>query len=280
MSERAAYSRVYWSIVDDEKFVTIYDNDSHLAAWMRLLLIADQAHPASAHLPSNVRRGSVKALSDANLIDLLPGSRYRIRGLDAERERRRLAATSRGDRPPTEPRPSGPRPVTERSPAGIQTPVLRRDEPRVDEPSQDDAHAEGDVQNDPWAADETEAVSWLAKHGCYVAPGNGFRNHVVTMVQSHGINAVIGMLDRLAAEGMKSGDTRGYVFGAKDALNARHRPNLAELEKAEATEERADVRSKRIQRQMWERRHEAYRNTGHWEPEWGDPPSVEGKGAA
>src|SRR5690348_15515478 len=59
MTERAAYSRVYWSIVDDPKFESVYDSDSNLAAWLRLLLIADQAHPASAHLPSNVRRSSV-----------------------------------------------------------------------------------------------------------------------------------------------------------------------------------------------------------------------------
>lgn len=138
MSERAAYSRVYWSIVDDPKFVTIYDDDHHLAAWLRVLLIADQSHPASAHLPSNVRRASVKALADAKLIDLQPNHRYRIHGLDAERERRKIAATSRpnGTNPPTGSGPSGPRPVPERSPTGIQTPGLSQAEPREAEDSQ------------------------------------------------------------------------------------------------------------------------------------------------
>lgn len=139
MSERAAYSRVYWSIVDDAKFVTIYDDDHHLAAWMRLLLIADQSHPASAHLPSNVRRASVKALADVNLIDIQPNHRYRVHGLDAERERRKIAATTRGPNGGgggTGPGPDGNRTGTGRSPDGIQTPGLSLAEPREAEDSQ------------------------------------------------------------------------------------------------------------------------------------------------
>ena len=120
MSERAAYSRVYWSIVDDPKFADIYDDDRHLACWLRLLLIADQAHPASANIPAGTRRASILALTEAGLVSIGTGSRFRITGLDAERERRRVAATNRG--------PKGNRTVPERDPDGIQTPGLRRDE--------------------------------------------------------------------------------------------------------------------------------------------------------
>ena len=87
MSERAPYSRVYWGIADDPKFLTIFDDDRHLATWLRLLLIADQAHPASGHLPANARKVSVSALAVADLITLT-GSRFRVKGLDAERARR------------------------------------------------------------------------------------------------------------------------------------------------------------------------------------------------
>lgn len=138
MSERAAYSRVYWTIVDDEKFVEIYDDDRHLACWLRLLLIADQAHPSSAHLPAGVRGVSVRALEAVGLIDV-SGSRYRVRGLDAERERRRVAATSRG--------PNGTRTVPGRSPSGSYTQGLSLDEPRRDEPSRD-AGASDDIVDD------------------------------------------------------------------------------------------------------------------------------------
>lgn len=88
MNERANYSRVYWTIVDDPKFAAIFDDDHHLAGWLRMLLIADQAYPASGHLPTNVRRSSVKALADAGLVDLVADHRFRIHGLDAERAMR------------------------------------------------------------------------------------------------------------------------------------------------------------------------------------------------
>lgn len=270
MTERAAYSRVYWSIVDDPKFVSVYDSDANLAAWLRLLLIADQAHPASAHLPSNVRKSAVTELARVELIDLLPGHRYRVHGLDAERERRRIAATSR---PPkvTTPDPPPDRTGTGRSPHGFGMQGLRRDETSVDETRRDDARAED--ENDPWRDDELEALRWLSKHGCDIRPGNGWHQHLVTMVQAHGVNAVIGMFDRLSSAGTKNGDTKGFLFGAKDALNAKTRPDLRALEAEEAADERAESRSKRIQEQMWKRRIERYRNTGEWDPAWGKPPA-------
>ena len=91
MSERAPYSRVYWGIVDDPKFDSIFDDDHHLAAWLRLLLAADQAHPASASIPVGVRRSSVDALEAARLIRVT-GRRFRLVGLDAEREKRSESA--------------------------------------------------------------------------------------------------------------------------------------------------------------------------------------------
>lgn len=86
------YSRVYWRIVDDERFATIYGSDAHLASWLRLLLGADQAWPASASLPSSVKRSSVTALADCGLVEVRPGGMYRIHGLDAERTRRQSQA--------------------------------------------------------------------------------------------------------------------------------------------------------------------------------------------
>jgi hypothetical protein len=82
------YSRVYWHIVDDERFADIYGTDAHLAAWLRLLLIADQAWPASAQVPASVRRRSLAALVSCGLVESRPGGIYRVHGLDAERMRR------------------------------------------------------------------------------------------------------------------------------------------------------------------------------------------------
>jgi hypothetical protein len=110
MGERAPYSRVYWSIVDDPKFEAIYGDNDHLATWLRLLITADAIWPASATLPANARRGSIRALNEAGLVDLLKDHRYRVHGLDAERGRRAKAATSRS--------PNGDQVVPERSPNG------------------------------------------------------------------------------------------------------------------------------------------------------------------
>lgn len=91
MSERAPYSRVYWSIVDDPKFSHVYDDDRALATWLRLLLLADQAYPASATLPRGVNEKALRILVGAELVDLGSGHRFRIHGLDSERARRRPA---------------------------------------------------------------------------------------------------------------------------------------------------------------------------------------------
>jgi hypothetical protein len=82
------YVRVYWSIVDDEKFATVFDDNDHLATWLRLLMAADQAWPASANVPAALRKRSLEELVRVGLIDLVPGGRFRIRGLDSERIRR------------------------------------------------------------------------------------------------------------------------------------------------------------------------------------------------
>ncbi len=100
MSERAPYSRVYWAIVDDPKFASIYDNNDHLATWLRLLMQADGQWPASCPVPASARKASVTALADAGLIDFVSGGRFRIHGLDAERGRRRDAARTPPKRAP------------------------------------------------------------------------------------------------------------------------------------------------------------------------------------
>lgn len=131
MSDRAPYSRVYWSVVDDPKFAAIYDDDKHLSTWLRLLLVADQAHPASANIPLGTRRTSVIALAEAGLIDMGTGSRYRVHGLDAERARRKEAATTRKP----ERGPNGTPTVPGREANGLGVRGLSLDEPRQDETS-------------------------------------------------------------------------------------------------------------------------------------------------
>jgi hypothetical protein len=84
--------RVYYRIIDDPKFEGVYDNDANLACWLRLLLVADGTWPAPAPIPASVRRSAFRHLVDAGLVDLVPGGRYRIHGMDSERGERREKA--------------------------------------------------------------------------------------------------------------------------------------------------------------------------------------------
>jgi hypothetical protein len=98
---------------------------------------------------------------------------------------------------------------------------------------------------------EAEALQWLAKHGCYVTPGNGYHRQLITTVERHGVNAVVGWLDRLSEAGVNDGDTKGFVFGAIDALNPR--PDLRALEHEERSEEDARIREERFRQDYAER---------------------------
>lgn len=109
MSERAPYSRVYWEVMEDAKFDGIREDLRLLGAWTLLLIVADMAWPAPAFVPRTVSKTALQRLIKAELVDTLSGERYRIRGLDSERERRRDAARS------------GPR----RDPNGTQTGPVR-----------------------------------------------------------------------------------------------------------------------------------------------------------
>jgi hypothetical protein len=126
MSERAPYSRVYWSVMEEPKFDGIREDPRLFGAWALLLIAADMSHPSPAYLIPTVPRASVTRLAEAGLIDLLDGFRYRVHGLDAERERRRTAATTRG--------PSGDRPVPVRDPLADQAKQSKAETSRAQAP--------------------------------------------------------------------------------------------------------------------------------------------------
>jgi hypothetical protein len=93
------YVRVYYSILDDPRFATVYADDANLAAWLRLLMAADAMYPAPTPLPRWVKPRPMTALVEAGLVELLPGDLYRVHGLATERERRsqpgRIGAAAR-----------------------------------------------------------------------------------------------------------------------------------------------------------------------------------------
>lgn len=151
MSDRAPYSRIYHSIVDDPKFAAVYDDDRRLATWLRLLIVAEQAHPASAYIPEGTNRGALTALVDCGLVDIGTGRRFRIHGLDAERTRRgdaaRVGGLASGRSRSVE------RPLNERG-TKHELAETRRDEHRRDEHPRAQSATNGSARPKPNTVDQ------------------------------------------------------------------------------------------------------------------------------
>jgi len=156
MSERQPYSRVYWAIRHDPKFQGIYSNDRHLATWLRLLIAADATWPAPADIPANARRPSVDALTTCGLVDLLGDGLFTIHGLDAERGRRREAASRGASGTPT-----GTQVGTNRDPSGDLARGGSRDELSRDELSRDELDAAAALYQRTGTFPSPKVVSWL-----------------------------------------------------------------------------------------------------------------------
>lgn len=84
-----AYSRLYHKFAAE--FPEVYADDAALAGWTRLLMVADASWPMRPPLPRSLRPRVYRMLVTAGL--LIPdGDAYTLRGLDAERSRRRESA--------------------------------------------------------------------------------------------------------------------------------------------------------------------------------------------
>jgi hypothetical protein len=84
-----SYSRLYHRFAVE--FPEVYSNDSSLATWVRLLLLADASWPMRPPLPRSAKMRHVQHLAMAGLIEIVGDEEYTVRGLDAERTRRRDA---------------------------------------------------------------------------------------------------------------------------------------------------------------------------------------------
>jgi len=95
-SDRRPYSRIYWSVLEDERFDGIRESERYMGAWTILLIAADMAYPAPAYVPPTISKPSLTALIGSGLVEQLAGGRFRIHGLEAERTRRSEAARAGG----------------------------------------------------------------------------------------------------------------------------------------------------------------------------------------
>ena len=149
---RDPYSRVYWRAIDDTKFASVWDDDHALSAWLRLLVAADMAWPASATLYHGVRRAALKVLCEVGLVDMQAGGRYRIHGLDKERAARARAASAAAsarwddDEPP---HPSGNADGMRPHPSGNPPRMPSQDEQSRAEQSQDETSRDSGYTGSP-----------------------------------------------------------------------------------------------------------------------------------
>lgn len=228
MSQGAGYVRVYFSIVDDERFVGIYDDDHHLAAWLRLLLVADAAWPSSASLPRSARPASVRALAASGLIELVGTDRYRVHGLDRERGRRSEAARLGGlaSGRSRSSRTTGERPFNDRSTtvermangdtngSGTES-NLAESEPnpsRIRAVRFAGARARGaNGKSDPL----DDALLWLSERNAQPAAGTKTHTTLCQLVDREGGPAVIAAMEALGPQV----EAAQYVFGARNALH-------------------------------------------------------------
>ena len=215
------YVRVYYSVIDDPRFEHVYADDAALAAWLRMLLDADAMWPASASLPRGLTRRVLRVLCESGLIEV-SADRFRIHGLDAERQRRAEAgrvgglASGRSRAPGTVHERSSNGPSNERSTVGATKSNL--DEHRRAETSTR-GQARAGAREASTAAEtdpEQSVVRWLAAHGAPLDPnGNGMHRRLIRLVDAHGA-------DRVLATFAELGDlheARQYVLGADNALN-------------------------------------------------------------
>lgn len=86
------YSRLYHQIADE--FPDIFMDDASLGLFARLLVLHDQAWPSAAMYPYATKPRVLARLVESGLVVPEDGpGRYRIKGLDKEREKRSQSAS-------------------------------------------------------------------------------------------------------------------------------------------------------------------------------------------
>jgi hypothetical protein len=86
MTDRT-YARFYYpEFIRD--YPHVYADDAALSAWLRLFVTAEAMWPARAELPRSVKTRTLAKLTAYGLIET-DGRTYSVKGMDAERSRRR-----------------------------------------------------------------------------------------------------------------------------------------------------------------------------------------------
>jgi len=201
------FVRVYHDDLQRD-YPAVWDDDHQLATWLRLLVVADKLWPAPAELPRREKPSSIARLVASKILEILPRHRFRLKGLDAERQRRydraAGAAAVRWDSPSNADASANAMPTR----AGAGPSALR---PPLSDSASD-------------ITAEDAVLTWLASVGATVMPdGNGYHRELVTFVGRQGAAKVIDAMKARYAAGDRS--SRQLLYGAINDLEQIHRPS-------------------------------------------------------
>lgn len=231
--EKRPYSRVYHEAIDDPKFGKVWDDDHALAAWLRLLVAADMAWPASATLYHGIRKAALKALTDAGLVDMQTGGRYRIHGLDKERNARSDAARRAANFLHHGNADGVPAPSDEDweedadavhphdlGSAGRSAETMpRQDEQRKDEKRRDETSKSNGARPPADAFDVMMVVEDLTRSRFGYREGHRIHDTLVADVGNHGAAAIADRYRAFRATSPGPVDAAQLVFGVHNALH-------------------------------------------------------------
>ena len=227
MAER--YARVYHQVKTDPKFETIYNNDHHLAWWLRLLVDADAAWPSYPSIPRRMRKASFDALVAVGLIDPMPGDCFRVHGLDAERNARAKQATHAAAMR-WQSVSNAPSIAASNAPASATRMPSRAEQSRAEQNTPEHAQERAALLNGYTGEDEDayETVKqWMAGHGAWV-DSTKLQTDLARLVDRDGADVVLRTMGVL----WEGGNTEAaqLIYGARNTIHPLPRvdPRAAE----------------------------------------------------
>lgn len=195
-------------------YAAIWDDDRALATWLRLLTLADKLWPTPPDMPRGVSRSALAKLVEVELVTLVAPHRFRLRGLDAQRQRQseagRAGAAGRWDKADAEPYAGG---------NAVRNPKpMPRTDPR------------GRAQSGPPSGTTSSSVEEegsLRARGPIAVPVKGMNGETETVEIAEGPPTDVARLQRLAEEITQQPHVMANVFGGlgAKAVNEQLRPH-------------------------------------------------------
>lgn len=229
------FVRVYHDDLQRD-YEAVWDDDHLMATWLRLLVVADKLWPSDGEIPRGTRPRPLAALVKLGLVLPRPSHRFRLKGLDADRQRRVDAARyASGHRWPSDPDTDS---NADGTPA--RTPPRSPDGNPSHGGASPSAMALGAGMEKP--TDEDVVLIWLASVKATVQPnGNGHHRDLVGLVARHGVEPVLAAMKGRYAAGDRAKSQ--LIYGAANELEPIHRPGGAKKGQAVAgdMQERIDA---------------------------------------